>query len=504
MKEFEGKVAIVTRTTGIGRAIVERFAAGGADVLACGIKVAADKELALEAKESGLSLRADPCDVTQADAVRAAVAKAVKEIGGLDIIVNAAAFHPFDTVVETDLETWNRYLLVNVGSIYLVGHYGVPEMKKRGGGANINLASVQGHACQREVAAYAASKGAVHSFIRALALDHAPDNIRVNSISPGSIRTPVLERSAGNFAPACRSQRCFNVGATLIRWGALGRRRKWQNWQRSWSRTKRHSAPAAITWWTAAACWRAVGYSDFSCHCTATGLCRAHGRPLRRRCGLTCRPFRSLLDRHQPLPDSSLHLSGSVCSNLVFRGAVRYTHSVLRSSMRPAIRWRLLLEDPTYYAQLPRYRRREMRVLTAKQPRAFLEAVLKTHYGRLRGCTDFCSAPQRVPGIEAAGHQLEARHRQRRANTQQRKWRLAFSKQSEAQPARDPNYRGGCWSLEVSSHQNYLENRMQLDSVRPRLPRDSSRLEGCKFRIVSMSDDHLMVGILGSAGGAKC
>src|SRR6202163_925477 len=193
MKEFEGRVAIVTGTTGIGRAIAKRFAAGGANVLGCGIEVTANQELALEAKAGGLSLHAEQCDVTQPHAVQAAVAKAVKEFGGLDIVVNAAAFHPFGTAVETDLETWNRCLMVNVGSIYLLAHYGVPEMKKRGGGAIINLASVQGHACQRGGGRYAASKGAVHSLTRALALDHAPDNIRVNSISPGSIRTPMLE-----------------------------------------------------------------------------------------------------------------------------------------------------------------------------------------------------------------------------------------------------------------------------------------------------------------------
>ena len=220
MKEFEGKVAIVTGTTGIGRAIARRFASGGAGVLACGIEVTANKHLALQAKGSGLSLRVETCDVTQADAVSATVEKAVKEFGGLDIIVNAAAFHPFGNVMETSLEDWNRCLMVNVTSIYLLGHFGVPEMKKRGGGSIINLASVQGFACQRGVVAYAASKGAVHSLTRALALDHAPDQIRVNSISPGSIRTPMLERSAGNFAPGVPIDEVFQ------RWGAahpLGR-----------------------------------------------------------------------------------------------------------------------------------------------------------------------------------------------------------------------------------------------------------------------------------------
>ena len=209
MKEFEGKVAIVTGTTGIGRAIARRFAADGASVLACGIDEEANKVLAQDAKVNGLSLQVERCDVTQAQAVSEVVAKAVREFGGLDVIVNAAAFHPFGNVVETSLEDWNRCLMVNVGSIYLLGHFGIPEMKKRGGGSIINLASVQGHACQRGVAAYAASKGAVHSLTRALALDHAPDNIRVNSISPGSVRTPMLERSAGHFSPGAPVEEVF-------------------------------------------------------------------------------------------------------------------------------------------------------------------------------------------------------------------------------------------------------------------------------------------------------
>ncbi len=209
MKELEGKVAIVTGTTGIGRAIAKRFAADGACVLACGIEVAANQDMALDAKANGLSLQVEQCDVTQVHAVREVVAKAVREYGGLDIIVNAAAFHPFGTVVETGLEDWNRCMMVNAGSIYLLGHFGIPEMKKRGGGSIINLASVQGHACQRGVAAYAASKGAVHSLTRALALDHAGDNIRVNSISPGSIRTPMLERSAGHFSPGVSVEEVF-------------------------------------------------------------------------------------------------------------------------------------------------------------------------------------------------------------------------------------------------------------------------------------------------------
>jgi NAD(P)-dependent dehydrogenase (short-subunit alcohol dehydrogenase family) len=201
MKEFESQVAIVTGTTGIGRAIAKRLAAGGCSVVACGIDSTANEELQREARSGGLSLVVEQCDVSQPDQVRSAVAKTVATHGRLDIIVNSAAIHPFGTAVETDPDTWNRCMAVNLGSIFLLAHFGIPEMKKHDGGAIVNISSVQGHACQRGVAAYAASKGAIHSLTRALALDHAADHIRVNSISPGSIRTPMLAHAAKHFGP---------------------------------------------------------------------------------------------------------------------------------------------------------------------------------------------------------------------------------------------------------------------------------------------------------------
>jgi meso-butanediol dehydrogenase / (S,S)-butanediol dehydrogenase / diacetyl reductase len=209
MKDFSQKVAIVTGTTGIGRAVAKRFAAGGASVLVSGIESAANEELAREASGLGLTLRVEGCDVSKPDQVRSMVRSAVNAFGGLDIIVNAAGIHPFGTVLETDFDTWNRCMQVNVASIYLLAQSGIPEMRKRGGGSIINIASVQGYACQRGVAAYATSKGAVHSLTRALALDHAADNIRVNSISPGSINTPMLARSAANFGHGMPVEQVF-------------------------------------------------------------------------------------------------------------------------------------------------------------------------------------------------------------------------------------------------------------------------------------------------------
>jgi meso-butanediol dehydrogenase/(S,S)-butanediol dehydrogenase/diacetyl reductase len=197
MNEFQNRVAIVTGTTGIGKAIALRLASAGCSVIACGIDAKANSELQQES--SALSLDVELCDVSRPEQVKALVAGAVARHGGLDFIVNCAAIHPFGTAVETDPETWNQCMAINVGGAYLLAHFGIPELRKRGGGAVLNIASVQGHACQRGVAAYATTKGALHSLTRALALDHAADHIRVNSISPGSIRTPMLASSAAHF-----------------------------------------------------------------------------------------------------------------------------------------------------------------------------------------------------------------------------------------------------------------------------------------------------------------
>jgi len=222
MNDFENKVAIVTGTTGIGGAIAKRLAAGGCSVFACGIEAAANEELQGQAEGSGWTLRVEHCDVSQPEQVRAVVTKTVATYDRLNIIVNAAAIHPFGTVVETDPDTWSRCLAVNVGGIFLLAHFGIPEMKKRGGGSMVNLASVQGHACQHGVAAYATSKGAVHSLTRALALDHAADHIRVNSISPGAIRTPMLARSAAHFGPGLPEETVFERFGTAHPLGRIG------------------------------------------------------------------------------------------------------------------------------------------------------------------------------------------------------------------------------------------------------------------------------------------
>jgi NAD(P)-dependent dehydrogenase (short-subunit alcohol dehydrogenase family) len=198
--EFAGRAALVTGTSGIGRASAIRLAEAGAEVLACGIDPAANRALDALAASRGLPLRVRRVDVAEEGEVAAAVAACVGHAGGLDVIVNAAAVHPYGSVVDTDAATFARCFAVNVGAIHLTARHGIPEMIRRGGGAIVNLSSVQGHACQAGVAAYVASKGAIHALTRAMALDHAAAKIRVNSVSPGSVRTPILALAAQKLA----------------------------------------------------------------------------------------------------------------------------------------------------------------------------------------------------------------------------------------------------------------------------------------------------------------
>jgi NAD(P)-dependent dehydrogenase (short-subunit alcohol dehydrogenase family) len=196
--EFDGKVAIVTGgTTGIGLATVSAFMAAGAKVCAC----AADAEsvAALKRDDNLLAMVADVADPRAVDAL---VGACVSRFGGVDILVNSAGIVSSGTVVETDEAQWARVMAVNVTGVYNASRRVIPEMKRRGGGAIVNVGSGSATACRPGHTAYVASKGAVTAMTRAMALDHAPDNIRVNSVAPGSIDTPLLRNAWLKRMPA--------------------------------------------------------------------------------------------------------------------------------------------------------------------------------------------------------------------------------------------------------------------------------------------------------------
>jgi NAD(P)-dependent dehydrogenase (short-subunit alcohol dehydrogenase family) len=192
MGELDGKVAIVTGgATGIGLGSARALAAQGAKVVLFGIDP--DPLDAAAAETGGIGIMGD---VASAASVAALFEEVTLRFGRLDILVNSAAIQPYGTVETMDEAGWDRTLGVNLKGIYLTAHHAVPLMRQSGGGAIVNIASVQGIACQTNLAAYVASKGAVLALTRAMALDHAKDGIRVNSVCPGSIDTPMLRFAA--------------------------------------------------------------------------------------------------------------------------------------------------------------------------------------------------------------------------------------------------------------------------------------------------------------------
>ncbi|MEM6587730.1 MAG: SDR family oxidoreductase [Pseudomonadota bacterium] len=182
---LEGKVALVTGGRGgIGRAICARFEREGATVYAADLS------------EGGSLVRPDgqsrflQLDVTSEDSVKAAM-EAVGE--KLHILVNAAGIEIEKTIEETSLEEWNQSFAVNVTGTFLTSKYALPLMRNAPGASIINFGSYDGFIADPGLAAYCATKGAVHALTRAMACDHGPEGIRVNAICPGYVDTPMLQ-----------------------------------------------------------------------------------------------------------------------------------------------------------------------------------------------------------------------------------------------------------------------------------------------------------------------
>lgn len=198
--DFQGKVAFVTGgSKGIGFGAARRFAQGGASVVVIA-RGSAQEAAELIRRETGnenvLGISATVSDNGQ---MEAAIRQTVEAFGGIDILVNSAGVQRYGTVVETEEATWNEVFDTNVKGMYLAARHAIPEMRKRGGGAIVNVSSVQAYVALTGSAAYVASKGAINSLTRAMALDHASEGIRVNSVCPGSIDTPMLRWAADQF-----------------------------------------------------------------------------------------------------------------------------------------------------------------------------------------------------------------------------------------------------------------------------------------------------------------
>lgn len=189
----KGKVALVTGGRGgIGRAIVDRLSREGAIVYAADLS-----ETGSLSNDDGTDSLFVCLDVTSEADVISAMDKVRDEQGKLDILVNAAGIEIEKTVEETTLEEWNQSFAVNSTGTFLTSKYALPLMreaaKSDSSASLINFGSYDGFIADPGLAAYCATKGAVHALTRAMACDHGPEGIRVNAICPGYIDTPMLQ-----------------------------------------------------------------------------------------------------------------------------------------------------------------------------------------------------------------------------------------------------------------------------------------------------------------------
>ena len=212
--ELEGKVAIVTGAgsrpgegVGNGRAAAILLARAGARVVLADARAEwAEDTRRMIAEEGAGEGEVVVGDVTRPEDCSRIVETATERFGRLDALVNNVGISgPGGTAEEVELEAWNAGLLVNVTSMMLMAKYAVPAMRKAGGGAIVNIASVAGLKGGHPALLYPTSKGAVVNMTRAMAVHHAKDGIRVNCVCPGMVYTPMVQDSG--MSPETRDAR---------------------------------------------------------------------------------------------------------------------------------------------------------------------------------------------------------------------------------------------------------------------------------------------------------
>ena len=200
MGTFDGKVVIVTGgAQGIGKATALEFAKEGARVVIADVNEEAGRAVEADLNDLGPGGLLVVADVSRMGECNRVVVETVQDFGGVDVLFNNVGIQSPDSyknIEDTSEEMWDRILDVNLKSYYMMSKFAIPEMRKRGGGAIINTASVQGLQSQKLVPAYAASKGGVLSLTRQMALDYAEKNIRVLAVCPGTIDTEMVRTVA--------------------------------------------------------------------------------------------------------------------------------------------------------------------------------------------------------------------------------------------------------------------------------------------------------------------
>jgi len=197
---LKGKVAIITGGgSGIGRATAELFAREGARVVVADYNAEAGQEAVQAIRAAGGDALFVEVDVSDRAQVQHLVQATRDAYDGIDVLFNNAGVLIFGTILDTDEAAWNRLMSINLTGVFLCSKAVLPHMIARGGGSIINSSSSTGaHDAAGNSAAYVASKGGVALLTKAMAIDHAEDNVRVNAIAPGPTDTPMLRE---NFSP---------------------------------------------------------------------------------------------------------------------------------------------------------------------------------------------------------------------------------------------------------------------------------------------------------------
>lgn len=193
-QDFRGKVAIVTGgASGIGEAVAQAIAARGGQVVVADIKQDAAERTATAIGEAGGSAKAITADVADPSAVEAMVQFAVDTYGGLDVAVNNAGIGgPLNPTGEYPVDGWRQVIDINLNGVFYGMRYQIPAMLARGGGSIVNVASILGSVGTANSPAYVAAKHGVLGLTKAAAIEYATRNIRINSVGPGYIETPLL------------------------------------------------------------------------------------------------------------------------------------------------------------------------------------------------------------------------------------------------------------------------------------------------------------------------
>lgn len=213
-KRFEGKVALITGgASGIGAACVEKFAGEGARVVVADFNPSGEAYVE-SLKQQGKQALFVKMDVTCEQDVQNAFDSAANAYGRVDIAVANAGIGQQEPTVDLAYEDWKKIIDINLSGVFLTDKWAARQMRQQGGGVIVNMGSIHSHVARADIAGYAASKGGVKLLTQSMCLSYAQDNIRINAVCPGYIKTPLLDGVG---------EEVFEYLASLHPQGRLGR-----------------------------------------------------------------------------------------------------------------------------------------------------------------------------------------------------------------------------------------------------------------------------------------